>query len=309
MVTEAARHAPAGDDALAWPREEATAGPPAGVLMAAGSNIVLDLHGDPGRARLVVYSDGNHHMALADAVARFAAETPEVGDVVYATTPPRILIEAMATGRLSLGNLVLSLKPHVFISPREILDRLHREGRIDEPQTFGASMGTAILVTSQNPRGVRSLADLLRPDVRLALSNPVTEAASFAVYEEAIVAECEGKVGSRGEISARLRSDAVIKSRVIHHREIPELLLAGRADASLVYAHLALRYVRAFPEHFAMLPATATPVTDYAIASLQGGGAFGRDFIAFMTGRDAGGIYEAHGLRSMARAGEVRPAT
>ena len=32
----------------------------------AGSNLCLDFHGDPKRAGLVVFSDGNHHMALEE---------------------------------------------------------------------------------------------------------------------------------------------------------------------------------------------------------------------------------------------------
>jgi len=37
---------------------------------------------------LVVFSDGNHHMALGECVARFLAAYPDAGDVFYTTTPP-----------------------------------------------------------------------------------------------------------------------------------------------------------------------------------------------------------------------------
>lgn len=35
----------------------------------------------------------------------------------------------------------------------------------------------------------------------------------------------------------------------IHHREAPQAILDERADAALVFYHLALRYQRIFPEH------------------------------------------------------------
>ncbi|MCB1546891.1 MAG: substrate-binding domain-containing protein [Hyphomicrobiaceae bacterium] len=285
---------------LPWPREAAEAAEPACRLVAPCSNIVLDIHGDPARARLVVFSDGNHHMALAETIRAFAAAHPDIGDVLYLTTPPRILIAALASGRLSLGHLTLSLRPHVFISPREVLGRLHSDGLIGPPRVFAASRGTAILVRKGNPLGVRTLEDLLRPDVRLALSNPVTETASFTVYAEAIrdALKASPQVSTSDQLMRHLESGQVVKSRLIHHREIPEILAEGRADASLVYTHLALRYARVFPELFEMIPATAGPVTTYAVACVAPAGDFGEGFAAYLVGREVGRIYEAHGLQA-----------
>ena len=52
----------------------------------AGSNRVLDFHGDPVKAGLIVFSDGNHHMALRDALKAFYGENPAVQDIFM---PPR----------------------------------------------------------------------------------------------------------------------------------------------------------------------------------------------------------------------------
>ena len=65
---------------LDWPRETAGAGDTADAgFIQPASNICLDFHGDPLRARLVVASDGNHHMALREVLAAFLAAYPEVG--------------------------------------------------------------------------------------------------------------------------------------------------------------------------------------------------------------------------------------
>jgi len=56
------------------------------------SNRVLDFHGDPIKANLVVFSDGNHHMALLHSLKAFHHEMPQVDDIFYATTPPLGLI-------------------------------------------------------------------------------------------------------------------------------------------------------------------------------------------------------------------------
>ena len=293
---------PGSSDGLSWPRETALAPVRSGVLLDAGSNVVLDLHGDPTRARLSVLSDGNHHMALAEVMAAFVKAEPAVADVFYATTPPRILIDVLRTGRIELGNLTLSVAPHVFISPLEILAKLHGEGAVEAPDVFAASRGTAILVAKGNPRSVHAIADLVRPDVCLALSNPETEQASFAVYASAIAAACASAGRSEGDVVAHLRSDRVIKSRVIHHREIPEILAAGAADASLVYRHLALRYVRAFPDLFEMVDGSDGPITQYAAARIKEGGGFGAAFSSFLREPAAQSIYERHGLQPVRHA-------
>ena len=75
-------------DFLPWPAESARVpkkGEPS--FRQAGANICLDFHGDPARAKLVVFSDGNHHMALEECVASFLVDKPDVGDIFYATTP------------------------------------------------------------------------------------------------------------------------------------------------------------------------------------------------------------------------------
>ncbi len=47
------------------------------------SNRVLDFHGDPIKANLVVFSDGNHHMALLHSLRAFHHEMPQVDDIFY----------------------------------------------------------------------------------------------------------------------------------------------------------------------------------------------------------------------------------
>ena len=282
--------------ALDWPREAACQPAPAGVLLAPGSNIALDVHGDPVRARLTVLSDGNHHMALADAVQAFAERYREVGDVFYLTTPPRILLDVLARQRLVLGNLTLPVSPGVFISPRPILDRLHEQGRIGAPTTFAASRGTAVLVAKGNPLGIAAIPDLLRADVRLVLSNPVTEAASYAVYAAAIADARAGPDRDHASIAARLAGERVLKSRIIHHREIPELIAAGHADGSLVYRHLALNYVRIFPDQFEIAIMTDEPVTHFAIATVEPCREHARSFVEFFTSGEVAQYYESHGL-------------
>ncbi len=287
---------------LLWPNENAASIPEnAGVLSVPGSNILLDLHGDPIKSGLVLYSDGNHHMALEEALQTFLAAHPDAVDIFYATTPPRVIIDALETGVLVCGNLSLPIRPNAFICPSDIMGQLSEKGLIHEHVPFAKSAGLAILVAKGNPKNIREASDMLRDDVRLALSNPVSETASFAIYERAILKALAGQSNDSSELSEILRSSRVIKSQVIHHREIPQLIASGLADASVVYHHLALRYTRIFPEHFELIPLIgpeggADFLTTYHIALIGDGGRFGRLLIEHFLSEEVSEIYVKHGL-------------
>jgi ABC-type molybdate transport system substrate-binding protein len=274
---------------------------------APGSNLVLDFHGDPATAGLAVFSDGNHHMALEASVRAFLAANPDVGDVFYTTTPPAPLVDALKGEGLVLGNLRISRKPDVFIGPGNILDGLVDAGLIAQHVPFAESRGNVILVRKGNPKGIASIADLLSDEVTVACSNPVTEKASFAVYAEAADGLAR-EAGADGEAVVAKLSTAgpkTVHSQIIHHREVPELISAGHADAAVIYYHLALRYTRIFPDTFELVDiggvlsgkrSPANPTTRYHIGVVADGGKWGEHFVAFMQSNTVQRLYDEHGL-------------
>ncbi len=294
---------------LDWPRETGLPSPGQTRLFSQrGSNLVLDFHGDPLRAGLCVFSDGNHHMALETAIQTFLAANPEVIDVFYSTTPPAPLVDALLGGGITIGNLTLSRKPDVFIGPGPILDKLVDAGLMAAHRPFAESRGNVLLVLKGNPKGIAGIADLLSPGVTLALSNPDTEGASYGVYRDTLL----GLAGEAGMDTSELKKKisyvgtGTIFSTTIHHREIPELLARGSADVAVVYYHLALRYTRIFPDVFDLISldgipngvrSAANPTTRYHIGLIEDGGRWGRRFKAFMLGDEARLLYKHHGLQ------------
>jgi hypothetical protein len=274
---------------------------------APGSNLVLDFHGDPAAAGLAVFSDGNHHMALEASVRAFLAAYPEVGDVFYTTTPPAPLVEALKGDGLVLGNLRISRKPDVFIGPGNILDGLVEAGLVGRHVPFAESRGNVVLVRKGNPKGIASVVDLLSDEVTVTCSNPVTEKASYEVYAQAAkgLAQEEGADGDAVLLKLSTAGPTTVHSQVIHHREVPELINAGRADAAVIYYHLALRYTRIFPDRFefvdvgGVLSGKASPnnpTTRYHVGLVADGGRWGQRFVSFMLGDTAQRLYEEHGL-------------
>ncbi len=269
----------------------------------AGSNLCLDFHGDPVAAKLVVFSDGNHHMALEASCQAFLKQHPEVNDIFYATTPPKVILQSVLQGGVLMGNLRLNVMPHVFISPENILDKLVDKQLIFSHQPFARSQGNVLLVKKGNPKTINSIADLLREDVRLTISNPITETASYEVYKQTLleVAQQQGLDVSAFADLIDKDSTRVVFGESIHHREVPQTLFAERADVAVVYHHLALRYTRIFPDDFEFIEIKShTPVTtDYHIGLMNEAGNWGQAFVDFMLSDDALKLYKQHGLQAV----------
>ena len=88
------------------------------------------------------------------------------------------------------------------------------------------------------------------------------------------------------------------------------MLADGRADVAMVYYHLALRYVRIFPDVFDLValggtrdeprPGPAQRITRYHLGPVGDGdgGGWGQAFCDFMVSADAQAIYREHGLKA-----------
>jgi len=291
---------------LKWPAE--TVLPPEAVApwFQAQSNRVLDFHGDPVRSKLVVYSDGNHHMALGDALKAYFLEHPEVRDIFYATTPPAPIVELLRQGAIRLGNLTISLRPHIFMGPPHVLDRLQAEGLLQPHQLLARNQGSVLLIMRGNPKQIESVSDLMREDVRLFISNPETETVSYEGYRRTLEGIAERQGLDPAAFKKAVFGDTAVWGQRIHHREAPEALADGRADAAVIYFHLALRYKRIFSDLFDFLslggtrtqpqPFAGNRVGKIHMGLVGDGGTYGRSFFEFMLSRTAADIYAGHGL-------------
>jgi len=277
-----------------------------------GSNICLDFHGDPVNAGLVIFSDGNHHMALQESVQHFLQQQPDLNDIFYATTPPNVLLKCLVQGGMYMGNLYMSRRPDVFISPASILQSLKEKQFITEHHFFARSRGNVLLVRKGNPKQINSITDLARSDVTLFISNPEREKASYQVYRETILDLYEEQGLDKTAMLRKLETDSnTVFGERIHHREAPQAIYSGNADVAMVYYHLALRYCRIFPENFDFIPLGGTKenpqpsqsnsCTDYHIGIMSNAGnpAVARLFVDFLLGGTGAAIYESHGLKSL----------
>lgn len=273
------------------------------------SNICLDFHGDPVKAQLVVFSDGNHHMALKDCLEFFKEQNSGLSEIFYATTPPGPIVNILKRGGLQMGNLIISIDPHVFISPPKVLNGFFTEGLITEHVPFVRNQGNVLLIKKGNPKKIVNVSDLARMDIRLFLSNPYTEETSFSAYYDTLTALSSGQEGDLDIMQKKTAQGQVVFGRCIHHREAPQAVADSSADVAIVFYHLALRYLRIFPDLFDAiplggsikkpepLPGNIIGVTNMGLVGE--GGKWGRKLIHFLRSKQALAIYRYHGLIGM----------
>ncbi len=257
-----------------------------------GSNIVYDFHGDPAHADLYIVMEGNQFMVLPDLLAAFEGYLGRRVKVFYVTLPPprfRPLIEGHP---LAIGNLILNFVPQVVMGPPDFMEKV--KDYITAPETFTKNRGVVLLVAKDNPKGIKGPKDLLRPDVKIAISNPKTEVNSYRTYVEAL-AEVEG-------LEEKLAKEALF-SQVIHHREVPAFIHAGLADVAPLYFHFAYYYrnPRFFPTplfDYVSFSAVSKATSLYQVALMRQAAQdeLAQAWVSFLKTPEARAIYAAHGF-------------
>lgn len=270
----------AASKALPWPVELPAVLPAQSVqYVVPKSNYVLDFHGSPQKPDLVIFMAGNQYRAFPELVQAFRSwvkQQPRWVDVAtenifYATTPPGRLIDAMASGKLSLGNLWFdvspaTLWPDVFMTGVAQQQRLHQMGQVDEYYPYVQNRGVVLLVRTGNPKNIRGVTDLVRDDVRVAISAPKREPASYANYAAAI--DGQGGQGLADRIMAKPNT---ISPEVVHHRENPQLIADGLADVAPMFWHFGDYLKRSFPDQFdyVLLPKEGNNFASMAVAMIK----------------------------------------
>jgi ABC-type sulfate transport system substrate-binding protein len=164
-----------------------------------------------------------------------------------------------------------------------------------------------LLVKKGNPKHIFQVSDLIRGDVRLFLSNPETEKASYTAYRNTLKALASGQTANPDFLDEKIAQGQVFFGKRIHHREAPQAVTEGSADAAVVFYHLALRYLRIFQDLFDVVPLGGSvekpePLPGNVVGKTHmglvgDGGVWGRRLISFLGSKQAMEIYRHHGLR------------
>ncbi|MEK7703896.1 MAG: substrate-binding domain-containing protein [Myxococcota bacterium] len=271
------------------------------------ANYITDLHGSPNKADLVLFMAGNQYMVLPELIAAFkvweeANKSILVGNpvkhVFYATTPPGALIAAMDSGKLVIGNFWIDTNqvwPDVFMTGPKQQKTLYTKGYSEGYYVYNRNNGAGLLVKKGNPLGISSVADLARPEVRVAISSPTREPASYETYGAVI--DNQGGVGLAAAVLAKSNTLSPLN---VHHRENPQFIADGAADVAPMFYHFGQYLTATFPNtfDFVMLPAQGNVFGSLGITPIEGARhpEAAADWITFMRSEQARALYTKYGF-------------
>lgn len=264
---------------------------------------LADFHGDLTKARLVLYVGGNYFFAMAPLVAAFEEAHPDLkGKIYFETIPPGLLVRQMrAGGRVSVGNMTWTAKPDAYFAGLRAVKRLIEDGSLVGPPTVYATNQLAIMVPAGNPAGVKGLADLGRPDLKLAMPNPEFEGVARQI--KAALAKAGGDALVKAVYETKVADGTTLLTRM-HHRQTPVWLMQGRAEAGVTWRSETLFQEQAgLPTARVDIPADQNVTGIYAAAVVKDAAhpAEATLWLDFLMGDKARAIFARYGF------GEVRP--
>ncbi|RAS38730.1 substrate-binding domain-containing protein [Paraburkholderia bryophila] len=261
-------------------------------------DVLADFHGDLTAPKLVLYVGGNYFFAMAPLVARFEQDHPEFrGRIYWETIPPGLLVEQIkAGGTITVGNMTWTVRPDAYFAGLAKVKALIADGTLAGPAVPYVTNQLTIMVRQGNPQHVRSLNDLGKPELRLAMPNPAFEGVTRQI--DASLVKAGGEALASTVYGDKVRAGSTELTH-IHHREIALFLMQGRADAGVVWKSEALFQEQiGHPLQHVDIPAAENTTAIYAGAVVRGAAhpRAARQWLAFLRSPEAFGIFQRYGF-------------
>ncbi|WP_027793805.1 substrate-binding domain-containing protein [Paraburkholderia acidipaludis] len=195
---------------------------------------LADFHGDPLHPALALFVGGNYFFAMAPLVHAFEDKYPEYrGHVYWETIPPGLLVKQMENGgTVTVGNMTWTVKPDVYLAGLKAVQKQIDAGNVKAPAVPYATNTLTIMVPKDNPAHITGLADLGKPDVRLAMPNPEFE--GIARQIKASLAKAGGDALVTSVYTTKV-SDGTTLLTHIHHRQTPLWIMQGKVQAGVTW--------------------------------------------------------------------------
>ena len=272
-------------------------------------DVMADFHGSLDDPKLVLYVGGNYFFAMAPLVKTFESEHPEYkGRLFWETIPPGLLVDQMdAGGTITVGNMTFTVKPDAYFACYKKVQELVKEGKLEGPAVPYATNTLTIMVPAGNPAGVKGLADLGKPGIKLAMPNPKFEG---IVRQIKIALKNSGGDDLADAVYARKVGDGSTILTHIHHRQTPLFLMQGIAQAGVTWQSEAMFQEQAgHPITHVDIPAKDNATAIYGGALVKGAAhpEAAKAWLAFIVSPAALNIFESYGFKPY-RAGASEPA-
>ncbi len=186
-------------------------------------------------ADLVLFLAGNQFMAVPELLDAFRAEHSAVRRIFCETLPPGLELKQILARGATFRGRTLTGRPDLYASvSRAAVAALEQAGRLRPGEGFVYLHNRLVLLTAPgNPAGIAAVADLGRDGVRVSQPDPALEDIGNHILDMYRAAGGEALVRRIMEDKVR---DGSTRLTTVHHRETPQRLLAGSADAGPVWA-------------------------------------------------------------------------
>ena len=187
----------------------------------------------PG-ASLRLWVAGNQFFAMDEVIEGFQKIHPGL-TVGLLTLPPGLILSAILGNGWTYQGKEFTGLPDLYASVSlGHLQQLAKAGLMNDYAIYMHNE-LRIMVAKNNPKNIMGIDDLVRPDVRTSLPNPVSE--GIMQFYARPVLERHGIWDriSNGKICASCQTTDNNWFTAVHHRETPQRILDNKSDAGIVW--------------------------------------------------------------------------
>ena len=233
-------------------------------------DVLADFHGDLTDPKLVLFFGGNYFFATKFLVLAFEASHPEFkGRIFWETIPPGRLIEQIEKGgRITVGNMTWTAKADVYFGGMKKVQENIEKGLLVGPPLPYVTNNLTIMVPKGNPRHITGLADLGKPDIRLAMPNPAYEGIGRQI--KVALAKAGGDELVKRVYDTKVKDGSTYLT-LIHHRQTPLAIMQGCVDAGVTWqSEAAFQEKIGNPIGHVAIPDNINVTATYAGAQVKG---------------------------------------
>lgn len=187
-----------------------------------------------GKTKLNIWLAGNQFFAMEEVVHAFQKHNKAVVGVI--TMPPGKVLNAIVEGGWSFKNKDYAMTPDVFgMVDMGSVTKLKEAGKGKDYVTYMHNQ-LVLMVAKGNPKNIKGIADLGNPDLHIMLPNPVNEGIMKVYAKKVLQDNGLWEKLSAGKECQDCDGAPNVHFTIVHHREIPDGIKAGKVDVGIVWA-------------------------------------------------------------------------
>jgi len=183
-------------------------------------------------ADLILFMAGNQFMVMEELLEAFQKEYPEIKKIFYETLPPGLELKQILAGGARFGDIEIRVTPDIYTAVSEsAMQELVKRGLIKDYFIYLHNR-IVLMVPKGNPKGIKSVKDLARDDIRISQPGHLEDITRYIV-------EMYRKAGGEElvhRIMEEKRAEATTIFTLVHHRETPLRIVKGTVDVGPVWA-------------------------------------------------------------------------